>query len=177
MRLNTDQRCWFQHLFASHIDHQYQCDNSADPTINAIAKRHKDDGHTVAVLSIDSDLHTIALANIDIFVWVPTNFYAPTFVYTTQQQLIKHYRHIFRVANANTDIARLVLQIRLLAGTTQSARTNTMQTKSLMHAYIVYVYIQAQTRRDARRQRAKQHSLSLTIRVCRLSFAVGNQTQ
>lgn len=114
--LKTDERCWFQYRFATYFDQQYQCDGSADPTINALAKQHKDAGRTVAVLSIDSDLHTTALANIDTFIWLPTSFFSPTFYFTTQQQLIQHYRHVFRVANRNIDIPRLLLRTRLLAG-------------------------------------------------------------
>jgi hypothetical protein len=58
LALKTDQRCWFQHVFATYVDQQYQCDGSADPTINGLAKQHRDAGRDVAVLSIDSDLHT-----------------------------------------------------------------------------------------------------------------------
>lgn len=116
LSLKTEQRCWFQHLFASYVDQQYQCDGSADPTINALAKQHRHAARTVAVLSIDSDLHTTALRNINIFVWQPKSFFSPTFYFTTQHQLIQHYRHVFRVADRNIDIPTLLLRTRLLAG-------------------------------------------------------------
>lgn len=125
-RLSTDERCWFQTLLEPFAEKNVQCKGSADPIINSIANQYARQGKRVAVISVDSDLHSTALRNVNTFIWLPKSLFAKSFVFIQQPQLLLHYRHVFCIKQTVTDdrLIDMLQDSRLLAGTKNKRQIN-----------------------------------------------------
>jgi hypothetical protein len=90
-------------IIAELLNESWQCTNSADPFLVAVAREQQAAGKKVCICSNDADLRLLALAHCVAFI-VPS---AHTMRMFSQKALINHYRAIFSVT-AEIDDARLM---------------------------------------------------------------------